>query len=91
MNNIDEVLEMIRLASREPKLLELFMKDLLTPRELREIATRWQIVKRLAQNENQRVVAGDLKIGIATVTRGSRMLANLSGGFNLLLEKIARR
>lgn len=89
MNNTDQVLEVLRLASRDPKLFELFLKDLLTPRELREIGVRWQIIKRLAQGENQRVIAGDLKIGIATVTRGSRMLSNPSGGFNLMLEKLS--
>lgn len=82
---------MLSLAAKEKKLLESTLKDLLTPAEYRELATRWQIVKKLAAGEGHRIVAHDLKVGISTVARGSRMLANAFGGFNQLLEKLSRR
>jgi len=52
------------------------------------MATRWQIVKRLAKGEPQRTISRDLKIGIATVTRGSRALSDKKGGFALMLKKL---
>jgi TrpR family trp operon transcriptional repressor len=92
MPNVDkdknELLDVLKIASRDEELLESFLRDLLTPSEFLEIITRWQIIKRLSLGENQRVIAGDLKIGIGTVTRGSRALLNSSGGFNKILEKL---
>jgi Trp operon repressor len=86
-----ELLKLLAEASKNPKLLDAILVDLLTPAEYREVATRWQIVKRLAAGESHRQIAGDLKIGIATVNRGARMLLNTQGGFNQLLDKKAPR
>lgn len=65
----------------QKKDIELFLKDLLTPKEYKEVAMRWQIIKKLSKNETQRSIADDLGVGIATVTRGSRTLSNEKGGF----------
>ena len=51
-----------------------FIKGILTPKELEEIPTRLAIVKMLKQKVAQRKIAQKLKIGIATVSRGSREL-----------------
>lgn len=75
-------------ASHSPMLLDGFLRDLLTPQEYEEIAVRWQIVRLLAEGVPQRTIAKNLKIGIATVTRGSRELSNPKGGFRKLLKKI---
>lgn len=74
---------MIRI--RNPKLLEAFLKDLLTPQELDEIITRWQIVKRLAVNIPQREISKELKVSISKITRGSRELLDPNGGFQKIL------
>ncbi|MBI2442753.1 MAG: transcriptional regulator [Candidatus Levybacteria bacterium] len=49
-----------------------FLEGILTPKELEEIPTRLQIVKMLKEGTPQHEIAGKLKIGIATVTRGSK-------------------
>ena len=46
---------------------------LLTPSELIEISKRLQIIKMLKQGVAQREIAKQLGVGIATVTRGSRV------------------
>lgn len=74
-------------AAHNPALLDGFLQDLLTPQEYEEIAVRWQIVRLLAEGIPQRTIAKNLKIGIATVTRGSRELSNPKGGFRKLLKK----
>ena len=52
--------------------MENFLLGIFTPKELEEIPTRLQIVKRLKQGMAQHKIAEDLKVGIATVSRGSR-------------------
>ena len=67
--------------------MNLFLTDILTPNEFETLALRWQIVKKLNKGETHRSVVGDLGLGMSTVTRGSRMLRNKNGGFNLILKK----
>lgn len=49
-----------------------FLEGILTLKELEEIPTRLQIVKMLKEGIPQHQIAEQLKIGIATVTRGSK-------------------
>ena len=49
-----------------------FLKGILTPKELEELPTRLEIVKRLKRGEAQHKIAEKLGVGIATVTRGSK-------------------
>jgi TrpR family trp operon transcriptional repressor len=83
-----ELLALLLAASKDKALFEAVLKDILTPSEFVEISTRWQVVTRLAQGESQRTIAKDLKIGIATVTRGSHALAKGSGGFAKMIKKL---
>lgn len=54
--------------------LENLLKGLLTPSELTEIAERIRIVQLLKRGVAQHEIAKRLKIGVATVTRGSKEL-----------------
>ena len=87
----EELLEIVKMAAKDDRLLDAFLRDILTPSEYREIVSRWQIVKKLSAGKNQREVAFDLKTGISTVTRGARMLTNPVGGFNQILEKLGKK
>lgn len=49
-----------------------FLSAILTPKELKEIPKRLEIVKLLKSGVAQRQIAQKLDVGIATVTRGSR-------------------
>ncbi len=82
-----ELIEIFAKIGSDKKLLFLFLKDILTPNEFEAIALRWQIVKKLSKGEVHRDIAGELGLGISTVTRGSRMLRNKHGGFWILLER----
>jgi TrpR family trp operon transcriptional repressor len=48
-----------------------FLQGILTPKELEEIPKRLAIVKMLKKGIPQKQIAEKLKVGIATVTRGS--------------------
>lgn len=95
MNNVqknkDELLKAFMVASKDKMLLEAFLEDLLTPKELRALPKRWEITRRLYKGEAQWSVANDLKIGIATITRGSRELRDKNGGFAKVLKKLYRK
>ncbi len=82
-----ELLAVLGRVARNPLELDEFLRDLLTPAEYQELAIRWQIVRLLAEGVPQRTIAKRLKIGIATVSRGSRALLSKSGGFAKALKK----
>jgi TrpR family trp operon transcriptional repressor len=60
---------LIKIKSKEG--MEDFLKGILTPKELLEIPNRLKIVRMLKKGVSQHEIAGDLKVGVATVTRGS--------------------
>ena len=51
-----------------------FFEGILTSQELIEIPTRLQIVKKLKEGISQHEIAKELRVGVATVTRGSKEL-----------------
>lgn len=55
-----------------PQKMMNFLEGILTLKELEEIPTRLQIVKMLKEGIPQHEIAEQLRIGIATVTRGSK-------------------
>lgn len=57
-----------------PHVMYDFLVGLFTEKELEEIPTRLEIIKRLKRNVPQRKIAEELGVGIATVTRGSKQL-----------------
>lgn len=73
MNNVRELLRVMLRIRSEDGMLD-FLKGILTPTELDQLSTRLQIVKMLKNGVNQQRIAKSLKVGIATVTRGSREL-----------------
>ncbi|MDD5721419.1 MAG: Trp family transcriptional regulator [Candidatus Pacebacteria bacterium] len=85
-----ELVEILVKAGKDKNLFTEFLVDITTPSELEDMALRWQIVKKLNKGETHRSVAGDLGLGISTVTRGSRELRNKNGGFNLMLKKLSK-
>ncbi len=54
--------------------MEDFLLGILTPKELEEIPNRLRIVKMLKKGFPQHKIAEKLRVGIATVTRGSKEL-----------------
>jgi len=86
-----ELLRLLREVAKEPDMLESFLVDILTPAEYDEIARRWQIVKQLAQKTPQRKIAKNLRVGVATITRGARELLDPEGGFIQALKLCKRK
>lgn len=73
MNTTSDLITCL-LAIKDPAMMLDFLKGILTPGELVEINTRLKIVRMLKQGVDQHSIAKKLKIGVATVTRGSKEL-----------------
>lgn len=87
----EEFLKAFMLAAKDKELLEAFLEDLLTKRELLALPKRWEIMRRLHAGEHHWSIAGDLKIGIGTVTRGANELKDKNGGFYKILNKMYKK
>ena len=72
-NKVGELVEAFLKNKTNAEMLD-FLKGILTPRELEELTTRLQIVKFIKKGLPHQEIARRLKVGVATVTRGSREL-----------------
>jgi len=73
MNQVGELIEVFLKNKSASEMLD-FLKGILTPKEFDEVVTRLQIVKLLKKGLPHQEIARRLKVGVATVTRGSREL-----------------
>jgi len=78
-------------AIADATLVRRFLESILTPRELEEVAGRWELVKLLDRGVSQRGVAKRLGMSLCKITRGSRELKKKDSAFKALLERHARR
>jgi TrpR family trp operon transcriptional repressor len=85
----ENLAELARLLSkaRESTLIEDFLRCLLTPAEIADIAGRWALVKALQKKQSQREIAKDLGVSLCKITRGSRELKKPDSAFVRMLEK----
>ena len=86
MKSSKNVVEAIIKIGDDPKLLNEFLVDILTPGEYAEINRRWEIVKMIHSGLPQHEIAKKLGVGIATVTRGSRVLKRNRGAFSKVFK-----
>jgi Trp operon repressor len=63
------------------------LSNLLTPQEIEEMALRLQIFKGLLESKSQRRLAKDLKVSLATVSRGNRELKYGRPGIKKVLAR----
>ena len=85
---VDEYLSELAFALAETKdalLIKNFLRRLLTPAEIADIAARWALVKALEQKIPQREIARNLGISLCKITRGSREMKNPDQAFRKML------
>lgn len=86
MNSFSDVLSVIDQV-QDKRLLEDFLIGITTAKERKELSQRLEIIKRLLAGQAQHKIAEDLGVGVATVTRGSKELAD--GRFKVLRKENA--
>jgi TrpR-related protein YerC/YecD len=64
-----------------------FLRDLLTPEEIREFGMRWKAAQLIYQGVSYRNVAKETGLSTATVTRVARWLKSGMGGYQLVLQR----
>jgi len=69
-NKFIKILQQIK----NEKELKAFIEGIFTKSELEQVETRIQIIKSLKNGISQHQIASDLKIGVATVSRGAKEL-----------------
>lgn len=62
-----------------PDEVHLFLKELLTPSEIRDITLRWKLLELLADGVPQRKIAEELQISLCKITRGSKIMKQKAG------------
>jgi len=66
-----------------------FLRDLCTLGELRDLAQRWAVVRRLDQGEHYASVSRETGASTATITRIANWLHHGEGGYRQALERLA--
>lgn len=82
----EEIIEVLT-NIHDRRIMKVFLFDLLTPKEITEIANRWQLIQLLHRKVGHRDIQRKLNVGIATVSRGARQLKNGFGGFAKVLKR----
>ena len=82
--NISELASALA-KTKDERLIKDFLRRLLTPREIADVASRWALVKALEQKITQREIAKTLGISLCKITRGSREMKNPSQAFQKML------
>ena len=76
-------------ATDDPALIDAFMRSLLTPAEVADVAARWALVKALDRKQPQREIARQLGLSLCKITRGSRELKRPDSPFRRMLATAA--
>lgn len=66
-----------------------FLRDLCTLRELEEMVQRWAVVRLLAHGLSYRDISSQTGASTATVTRINQWLQHGTGGYRMMLERMA--
>ena len=86
MNNIEEIAQ-ITAGINDAQLIEEFLYSILTKNEIKNVSSRWEIVKRLEQGISQRKIANALHLSLCKITRGSRELKKEKSPLKKILRK----
>ncbi|MDG5815595.1 Trp family transcriptional regulator [Chitinispirillales bacterium ANBcel5] len=84
-SSYDEIISLITRID-DFNLMRNFFSELFTDSELRDIALRWELIKRLKRGDSQRKISSELGVSLCKITRGSKLIKNDSSAVNRLLS-----
>ncbi len=82
INEISKTLAEIK----DPDTIEAFLTSILTDKEVSDISSRWELVKKLDEGMPQRAIASELGLSLCKITRGSKELHKNHSAFKKVLE-----
>lgn len=65
----------------------MFLEDLCTVKEIKEMAQRLQVASLLKQNKSYQEISASTGVSAATISRVSRCLNYGTGGYDVVLER----
>ncbi|MFP4163939.1 MAG: Trp family transcriptional regulator [Chitinispirillaceae bacterium] len=71
----------------DQNLLQKFFSEIFTEAELKDLALRWELMKKLREGIPQRQIASELGISLCKITRGAKILKDPSSATNKLLSQ----
>jgi TrpR family trp operon transcriptional repressor len=89
MDRLSELSELLRSAPSTGQ-VEQFLREILTPSEVEEISSRWELVKRLKAGESQRQIASELGVSLCKITRGSKELKKPDSAMRAMLDRLTK-
>jgi len=72
----------------DERIIEEFLKSILTKNEANEISSRWELVKLLNEGMSQRKISEKIGVSLCKITRGSRELRKKDSALKYMLEKL---
>ena len=88
-SDVDELIAAL-LRLDDPEDAARFLRDLCTLGELRDLAQRWAVVRRLDAGEHYAAMSRETGASTATITRIASWLNHGEGGYRTALERLAR-
>jgi len=61
-------------AIQDVEQMHRFLEEILTPAEQKDLALRWELMRRLMDGDAQRQIAEELGVSLCKITRGARIL-----------------
>ena len=86
--DVDELIAAL-LRLDDPDEAASFLRDLCTLGELRDLAQRWAVVRRLDAGEHYAAISRETGASTATITRIASWLNHGEGGYRAALERLA--
>lgn len=86
MTPTEELIEIFSEISDKDQMQKL-LEEILTEKERKDLALRWQLMKELHSGTTQRKIASDLRISLCKITRGSKILKKSESIVRQLLEE----
>lgn len=75
----------------DPALIGDFLKCLLTPSEMQEVASRWALVRDIDAGTTQREIARKMGLSLCKITRGSRELKKENSPFKQMIDLYTKK
>ena len=75
--------------SDDHRLIREFLFCILTPTELDNISTRWELVKLIDSGMSQRKIAETLGLSLCKITRGSKELKKQDSAFAKMIHSLS--
>lgn len=80
--------ELIEIFSKidDPETMEKFFSEIFTPKEIKDLALRWELIKMIDEKIPQREIAKRLHISLCKITRGAKIVKNEDSITNRILK-----